>query len=116
MEGRCHVGAMRRNIKKSFWVNLEEDFEIKEKARAACLTEAELFRQLVKGYHPATQPDDRFWKAMDLMREMADKVDRLAMKTDTPADMVVVMNEAKRWRMFQNAIEKEYLRPKRGED
>ena len=106
---------MRRNIKKSFWVNLEEDFEIKEKARAACLTEAELFRQLIKGYTPAVKPDDRFWKAMDLIRELADKVDNLAMKTDTPADMVAIMNEARRWRMFQNAIEKEYLRPKEGD-
>ena len=43
---------MRRDIKKSFWVNSEEDRDIKAKSQAAGLTEAEFLRQRVKGYHP----------------------------------------------------------------
>ena len=106
---------MRRSIKKSFWVNSEEDYEIKEKAQAACLSEAEFFRQLCKGYTPTAKPDERFWQAMDLMREFADKIDVVAMRTDNSVDMIQVMNEARKWRMFQNAIEVEFLRPKRGD-
>ena len=48
-EGRCLEGAMKRNIKKSFWVNAEENQEISMKAQAACLSEAEFMRQRVKG-------------------------------------------------------------------
>ena len=61
---------MRRDIKKSFWVNSEEDYEIKMKAQAACLSEAEFFRQLCRGYTPVSKPDERFWQAMDLMRDI----------------------------------------------
>ena len=60
---------MRRDIKKSFWVNSEEDYEIKMKAQAACLSEAEFFRQLCRGYTPVSKPDERFWQAMDLIRD-----------------------------------------------
>ena len=106
---------MRRDIKKSFWVNSEEDYEIKMKAQAACLSEAEFFRQLCRGYTPVSKPDERFWQAMDLIREFADQIDALAMKTDRSVDMIQVMNEVRKWRMFQNALEKEFLRPKRGD-
>ena len=34
------------------------------------------------------------------------------MKADNSVDMIAVMAEAKKWRMFQNAIEKQLLRPK----
>ena len=77
---------MRRTIKKSFWVTREEDYEIKEKAQAACLSEAEFFRQLCKGYTPAAKPDERFWKAMDLMRGIANGIDALAMNTEKSVD------------------------------
>ena len=106
---------MRRNIKKSFWVTREEDYEIKEKAQAACLSEAEFIRQLVSGYTPAAKPDERFWKAMDIMREMADSIDNIAMRADKASEMIMLATEAKKWRMFQNAIEKEFLRPKRSD-
>ena len=107
---------MKRNIKKSFWVNSEEDLDIKRKARAACLTEAEFFRQRVKGYNPQPKPDERFWKAMELIREFSDKIDAVAIKADNSVDMIAVMNEARQWSLFQNAIEREFLRPKRGDD
>ena len=103
---------MRRNIKKSFWVNREEDREIKLKAQAACMSEAEFFRQRVKGYNPVAKPDDRFWKAMDMIREFADKIDEIALNADSSVNMIAVMTEAKKWRAFQNAIEKAFLRPK----
>ena len=115
VERRSNIGAMRRDIKKSFWVNAEEDLMIKKKAAAACLSEAEFFRQLAKGYNPVARPDERFWPAMDIIRELADKIDRVAMKADNSVDMIAIMSEAKKWRMLQNAIEKEFLRPKRGD-
>ena len=52
---------MRRDIKKSFWVNSEEDRDIKAKSQAAGLTEAEFLRQRVKGYYPVIMPDEVFW-------------------------------------------------------
>ena len=53
---------------------------------------------------------------MEIMREFSDKIDSVAMKADNSVDMIAIMSEAKRWRLFQNAIEKEFLRPKRSDD
>ena len=52
---------------------------------------------------------------MDLIREFADRIDAVAMKTENSVDMIAIMTEARKWRMFQNTIEKEFLRPKRGD-
>ncbi len=106
---------MRRDIKKSFWVNSEEDRDIKVKSQAAGLTEAEFLRQRVKGYHPVVMPDEVFWKAMESIREFADKINEVAMRADNKADMIAIMAEAMRWRAFQNGIEQEILIPKRGD-
>jgi len=106
---------MRRDIKKSFWVNSEEDRDIKEKSRAAGLTEAEFLRQIVKGYHPVVMPDEVFWKTMESIRDFSDRIDEVAMSADNKADMIAIMAEAMRWRAFQNSIEKEILIPKRGD-
>jgi hypothetical protein len=59
--------------------------------------------------------DDRFFAAMEIIREFADKIDEVAMKTDNSVDMIAVMTEARKWRAFQNAIEKAFLRPKRSD-
>ena len=97
---------MRRDIKKSFWVNSEEDRDIKAKSQAAGLTE---------GYYPVIMPDEVFWKTMESIREFADKIDEVAMNADNKADMIAIMAEAMRWRAFQNGIEQEILIPKRGD-
>ena len=52
------------------------------KAQAACLSEAEFFRQLCKGYRPTAKPDERFWQAMDLIRDFANQIETVAMKAD----------------------------------
>ena len=85
-------------------------------AEAACLTESAFIRQLIAGYVPVQAPDERFYKVMDLIRELADKIDDVAMKTENSVDMIAVMSEAKKWRLIQNAIEMEFLRPKRREE
>jgi len=92
----------------------ETEFEgLQKKAAAACLTESAFIRQLISGYVPVTAPDDRFFAAMEIISEFADKVDELAIKTDNSVDMIAVMNEARKWRAFRNAIEKAFLRPRR---
>lgn len=103
---------MKRIIKKCFWVNQKEAADLRAKAEAACLTEAEFLRQMIAGYTPVQMPDDRFFKAMDVIREMADKLDA-AMQADSSVNMIALMTEAKKWRVLQNALEKEFLRPKR---
>ena len=106
---------MKKNREKHLRLSDAESEDLKKKAAAACLTESAFIRQLISGYVPVTAPDERFFAAMELIREFADKIDEVAMKTDNSVDMIAVMNEARKWRAFQNAIEKAFLRPRRSD-
>ena len=89
--------------------------KFKKKVKSTGLTCNSYIRMLLSGYGPVESPDDKFWDAMNEISELADKIDALAMKADNSVDMIQIMNEARKWRMFQNALEKEFLRPKRGD-
>lgn len=104
---------MKRNREKHLRLSEAEFDDLQKKAAAACLSDSEFIRQLIAGYVPVTAPDERFYQAMDIVRELADKIDSIAMKSDNSVDMIAMMTEAKKWRMLQNALEKEFLRPKR---
>ena len=63
--------------------------------------------------HSNVIPDDIFYESMEMIRQFADKIDEVAIKADNSADVVAIMAEARKWRSFQNEIEKELLRPKK---
>lgn len=107
---------MKKGKEKHIRLSETEAEDLRRKAEAACLTESAFIRQLIAGYVPVQAPDERFYKLMDLISELADKIDAVAMKTDSSVDMIAVMSEAKKWRLIQNAIEMEFLRPKRREE
>ena len=104
---------MKKNKEVHLRLSESEHADLKAKASATCMTESAFIRQLIAGYVPVAAPDERFFQVMDIVRELADKIDNVAMKSDNSVDMIALMTEAKKWRMLQNALEKEFLRPKR---
>ncbi len=104
---------MKKSREKHIRLSEEEFADLQKKAAAACMSDSEFIRQLIRGYAPIAAPDERFYQVMDIVRELADKIDSVAMKSDNSVDMIALMSEAKKWRMLQNALEKEFLRPKR---
>ena len=83
---------------------------LQERAAAACMSDSAYIRRLIMD-RPPVIVDDRFFKAMGIISEFADKVDELSMKADNSVDMIAVMHEARKWREFRNTIEKAFLRP-----
>lgn len=55
---------MKRTVKKQFWLSRDEAQELQKKAKRTCLSEAALFRLLVRGFEPKEKPDDRFYDVM----------------------------------------------------
>ena len=106
----------RRDYRLTLYLNDDEMEALQIKAQAACMDCNKFLRTLIAGYEPRPAPDERFFKAMDIVREMSDKIDAVAMNADNSVNMIAVMTEARKWRMLQNAIEKEFLRPKRSKD
>lgn len=49
---------MKRTVKKQFWLSRDEAQELQKKAKRTCLSEAALFRLLVRGFEPKEKPDD----------------------------------------------------------
>jgi len=102
----------RRDCRVTLYLSRQEKDELRRKARAACMDDNTYLRELLRGHEPRQAPDERFWSAMGLIREFADKVDEIAMNSNDPEVIKYFMHEAKKWRMFQNAIEMQLLRPK----
>ena len=107
--------GMKRTIKKQIWMTRDEAQDLKKKAKAACMTEARLMRMLLAGYMPPAAPDERFFDAMDQLREMGEKVDRLANARDDAEKAAMIKSESERWHRFQADIEKKFLLPERND-
>ena len=103
----------KRNKRVSLYLDEKEMEAFKKKVSSTGLTCNSYIRMLLSGYGPVESPDDRFWDAMAEISEFTDKIDALAMKAEKPEDAIVIMKEAKRWRLFQNEIEISFLRPKK---
>ncbi len=104
---------MKRTIKKQFWLNQQEDNDLKDKAERTCLTEAALLRLLIRSYHPKEKPDEKFYHAMRELSLIGSNINQLAAKAHSLVfiDAQKLDEEVKRWHQFQSDIEREFLRP-----
>ena len=48
---------MKRTVKKQFWLSRDEAQELQKKAKRTCLSEAALFRLLVRDFEPKEKPE-----------------------------------------------------------
>lgn len=87
--------------------------DLKKKARKACMSEARLMRMLLEGYNPPVAPDDRFYSAMDEMRNASERLKALSTREeltdDKRAQLISASGELLR---IQNELEKKYLLPR----
>lgn len=102
-----------RNKRITLYLNEKEMDAFKKKVKATGLTCNSYIRMLLSGYGPVESPDDKFWDVMEEISVLADKIDELAMKADTPENIIAIMKEAKEWRLFRNDIDMFFLRPKK---
>lgn len=73
----------RRNIKKNFWLNEEEDAALKEKAARCGMDEAVLLRMLILGFEPRERPDEKFYGVVRNLSGIASRLNQLAIKSHT---------------------------------
>ena len=104
---------MKRTVKKQFWLSRDEAQELQKKAKRTCLSEAALFRLLVRGFEPKEKPDARFYEAMRQLSAIGNNINQLAAKANTLGfiDTPMLKAEALRWHKFQADIEAVFLRP-----
>ena len=61
-----------RTIKKNIWMNETENEDLKKKAKAASMTEAQLLRLLLRCYNPPAAPGREFHEDMNKLLKVAD--------------------------------------------
>ena len=104
---------MKKDIQKHFRLTKEEAKILEDKAQKSCLSESQLVRMLLRGYHPKEKPDERFYEAMRQLSGIANNINQLAAKAHSLGfiDAQKLDEEVIRWHQFQADIERQFLRP-----
>ena len=72
-----------RLIKKQLWLNHTEDKILKEKSKAAGLSESELLRSFIKGYRIKAQPTDEIKQFQRELSSIANNINQIAKIANT---------------------------------
>ena len=73
----------KREIKKNFYLNDEEQEILKEKAIQVGLKEAEFIRCLIKGFIPREKPGKEFYDEIKNLRQIGNNLNQLTKYANT---------------------------------
>ena len=103
----------KRQRRVQVWLTNAEKADLERKATDACLDESSFIRMLIKGYAPRPAPDEQFFKTMELIKTMGDRLELMESRITDPQVQQLLQEEAKKWYAFQHAVEQHYLLPER---
>lgn len=72
-----------REIKKSFYINYDEQEELKRKSISVGLTESELLRCLIRGFVPKEKPGKEFYDEIKNLRMIGNNLNQLTKYANT---------------------------------
>ena len=76
---------MRKRAERAqIWLTFEEKEDLRAKASAACMDEGRFIRMLIKGYAPRPAPDEQFYKTMELIKTMGDRLELMESRITDP--------------------------------
>ena len=67
----------RKNLMKHFRISVEENEQLKRKAKKAGMTESHLIRTLLIGYEPKERPDERFYDVLEELRHIGYNINQI---------------------------------------
>ena len=112
-EVKEEIPLRKREFRVPVYLTFDEKEDLHRKAQAACMDHNQFIRMLIMGYAPRPAPDDRFYQAMDLIREMGDRLECMETKVRDPDVIRLLEAEAEKWHMLQSAVERICLSPER---
>ena len=105
----------KRQRRVQVWLTDEEKMDLEQKVSNACLDESTFVRMLIKGYTPRPAPDEQFYKIMELIKTIGDRLELMESRITDPQVQKLLREEVNKWYTFQHVIEKRYLLPERSE-
>ena len=106
-------GKMKRTKRREFVMNEKEARELTEKAKMACMTESHLIRLLIAGYHPPVAPGDEFYRDLNKVIEVADKLQLTSEFMNSPEIVDILRSASMDLKELTLEIRKRYLRGER---
>lgn len=100
---------MKRTHRKEFVMNEKEAADLKDKARAACMTESHLIRSLIKGYQPPVNPDEHFHSDMNKLLDACEALTEAAENLHKKEGRGDVVNEIDELREMRRIFLRKYL-------
>ena len=73
----------KRNIRKQYFLNEEENDELRRKSIKAGMTESNLIRSLIMEYQPKEKPPEKFYDYISLLRILNNNMNQIAIKAHT---------------------------------
>ena len=73
----------KRNIRKQYFLNEEENDELRRKSIKAGMTESNLIRCLIMDYQPREKPPEKFYDYITLLRILNNNMNQIAIKAHT---------------------------------
>ena len=77
----------KREIKKNFYMNYEEQEILRDKALQVGLKEAEFIRCLIRGFVPREKPGKEFYKEIKNLRQIGNNLNQLTKYANTTGNL-----------------------------
>ena len=105
---------MKRTKRREFVMNEKEASELSDKAARACMSESQLIRLLIAGYHPPVAPGPEFFDDMDALLKAKSELVAVSKECDLET-AAIVRAEALALGNLRLKFERKYLLGERRE-
>ncbi len=101
----------KRDIKRQFWFNEQENEKLKENAKKVGLSESSYIRNLIMNYKPKEQPTEIIFEFINQLRGIGTNFNQIARKANALdlIDAPYYKRAYTKWSELEQKIEKELL-------
>jgi hypothetical protein len=101
----------KRDIKRQFWLNEQENKRLKENAKKVGLSESSYIRNLIMNYKPKEQPNEIIFEFMNQLKGIGTNFNQIARKANALdlIDAPYYKRTYQKWSELEEKIKKELL-------
>ena len=101
--------SRKRQIKKSFWIDEEENEKLKIIVSKTCKTESDLFRDLINGNSIKEKPDEQFYESIKELRLLSRQLEKLSQNENNNLESNKLNNDIENLDKLILNIKQKYL-------
>ena len=107
---------MRRTKRREFVMTEAEAQDLKKKAEMVRMSESQLIRLLISGYHPPEAPGKEFFGAMNRLAEQVNRIEEMTRRERDTEIRNMLFDESMQLKEMRINLVRKYLTGKDGQD